>query len=113
MSKVMETFHKCFRFQTMQASSQMDVYQLVSPVMVSCGISGLTTGSLLGRDVEQRVIEPGWQLSVIPRFSLKGQTHSYPLAFAPTVSFPGEIISPGDLALSSLYFNTLLVHYLF
>ena len=110
VSKVMETS------QTFQVSDYAGIFpdgclQLVSPVMVSRRISGLTT--LLGRDVGQTVIKPGWQLSVIPSFSLKGQTHSHPLAFAPTASFPGEIFSPGDLALSSLSFNTQLVHHLF
>lgn len=70
VSKVMETLHRCFRFQAVQASSWMDVYKRISLVMSSCSISGLTTGS-------------------------------------------GKIISPADLALFSLFFNTHLAHHLF
>lgn len=109
MSKVVETLHKCFRFQTLQASSQMDVFQLVPLVMVSCPISGLTTGSLLGRDLGAEG-DQAWLATVCdPQVFLERPDSLSPLAFVPLFPLLGGH-SLVDLALSSLSFNTQLAH---
>ena len=109
MSKVVETLHKCFRFQTLQASSQMDVYQLGPLVMVSCPISGLTTGSLLGRDLGAED-DQAWLATVCdPQVFLERPDSLSPLAFAPLFPLLGGH-SRVDLALSSLSFDTQLAH---
>lgn len=109
VSKVMETLHKCFRFQTLQASSQMDVYQLVPLVMVSCPISGLTTGSLLGRDLGAEA-DQAWLATVCdPQVFPERPDSLSPLGLCTHwfLSWGGHSLV--DLALSSS-FNTQLAH---